>query len=1288
MIVDKVIFVCILKFVGGSVFPQSGVVWPAATNVLPCMDTVENCGRNNYLTQQTDAASFSSASVRSATMNTAAGDLLDTVVNLKTSTDALTDLVDLGNKSNGGLILQLSAGRQLSGIVPFMGTLAKRMTDSVTTRGRQLGSLVTSIKNSVDGETRAFTAANATVNQQIATISEKIQSDIITSSNVLRNLYMQADSKLTTSTRQFRSAQNAGPASAATNLNTALTLEANDRDGTRALLANNYAQVAAMPGDVANYISALLADLDAFQSATEAGASSQTVDSQASFISQMTAKADDLLKRVQGLGTTDPKHLYYSLSIAQAAATGLGQLLSLMHAKNVTERTQMTDLGNTISALNLQVPIGFQPLLNALNDSIATLSGADNNFATDTMRTLADANSTLTQSGITGYGKFRTNIDGLIQATGGILSGQTTAVTSALLGQIGSMTQGAGKEVKDLTGLMYKAGKDSLETDAIRQAILNNSNDNVYTAIGSNEAALNASLTTIKQFMGQSTAEIDWILRIVGNLSSDAAANVNATATLALSQLWNMTNVTSDSQLGLIAAYVNGSNATMAAEAIKFNTTYSQIQIQAKKVMADTNATIAFMNATNTAEVYKRMAGLVSDASSFMNQTVDRTNELVGSVVDMSTASEANRVTISRERDAIVANESDWLANSTWPTLLGLFKSVESGAETTASNLASNESVGIQDFSRFAEQSTDDYAKWVGSKQAEFDALVNQLSTNVTLANSLIKDSAADAAAARTAIVQSVGTLGDLVTQTAATVDSATTDRIDSDISDSSARVRSSLNDALQVGLDAISTIANFTSESGSLSSNVQGLLNAAEGLATTPKTMLEKGWAMMQEFGDSLEKMKGLVVDQASDTRMDAFNYDAQVTDIEAQSNDLVGKVNVAQTTSDDLISDGIGKIREIVAAPSASFKGGIDAVRDQTQTGLQRQIDSANLYMNQTTKSWLSSVKSVNSSIYEKLDMAKGVNERISDLSGQISLAGDAATDVGTSAQAAAAAMSTSLGATMQEQIDALIASSGKTLTRAQMDQVARQLATANVGVGAARDMSSGALMDAVNSAISAATSASGTAQANNLYVQSRMSAISSAASSTVTLTANDIAAVIAMYSNDSTATRKALADQLAAAGVAQASVDDAARIWAALKDSTSSTASDALEDLTDLKSKVLGDADTAMKSAHSDWLSDIADLTGRVGDVSKSASGYQDDTVTPQLGNAVPALVNAVDEDAAHLQADVNKQVANLRGFVNAMNSKLADRLGSILAQSDPFKTALHTAVVKDITGIASR
>ena len=1276
--------------------------FPSINDVLPCTDVAANCARNYYNIQKADQSSLDTLALSAIDVSTEAGTLLDTVTSLKTSASTLTDLIDPDNtRTNGGEVRQLSTGRKLVGITPFMGTLAAKIVASASKRSTDLTTLITSLKNGMDTVVRVLQDAKKGADEQILATSSKAQTDITAMSATARDSFQQMDAKLVSASKLFDQSQASGPSSTALGLTNAMKLEASDFVTTKAKLTDFYNQIAKLPTELDVYQKAVLADLATYQAAQELSGNQLSAARSSAFNDEVMAMSTKLLAQMRGIVTTSKTDPYYATSLTGYIEEKSRDLSQAVADKNATQQGQIVALSESTKALARSVSSSFQPILNELTALVTNIRAADTKFQTDTSKAIADASSAVTKSQ-TSFASFTTNMDSLWNTTGKILTGQTTTITTELLNQIGNMTQQAGAEVDRLNTLMVQAGTGALEADSVRQAILASSRTQVVSMIGSNEAAMNASFKTINEFMNKSSEEIGYILNVVKLISSDRASSLNATANSAISGVYSLINTTKTGANNLLASLVAGVLSDIAADFSAMNSTYRALNATASTYMNQSTNLVSAMALTNAAE-FARLLANVNSSKSNLDKVINTTNFLAQSVGNISVESEANRVNVSNSLDLVWNNASSVLSGI-WANVSSQFAAVKSLIERSGSNLGTTETALIASLAAALNNASSTYAVKSSAVSMAFDSLVTKLNTNNTLFESQISDLQTQLVDLKNAIDASYRSAGSQLQTDAIAAGTAAQGNISSYVDAAKAAVTANLTSTIanRTGT-ATSALSGFSSTITNLEASIGALTTGISALKNQPASMLARATELRDSFKEQLDELKSsiLQLSKENDAQADVFQAKIASTFGSGQIDSLrVGiaglmagldsNILTAETGGNKSINDGIAAVRDFVgtAASAVSLKSKdyqarIAALKNQTQADVSQTVSDAFLYMNRSYGGFKSEISAINASVYAKLNASDLLDSQLQTLQTQVVAVQTQVNN--NSAANATQALIAKYGSKVAADVSALLANSQQALTQAQKDEVVRQLASANVGLSGAGSIaiSADALAQNVQAAIDLVKTASGTATANTNFVKGRLADISQSANQTVQITSNDIAAIIAKYKDDSAATKDALKAQLLAAGKASASVQDAMSIWTSLKTKASQLTDDELENLSDLRDEVFSETDASVGAMKKGALLDIGTLKKSVADTEEQVTLFHDSNM--HLLDAVVGDLDSVASEVGAEKLGYDKSVASLRGYVATMVNALNDRYTGIVAQASPFRNALETAAANDIAAM---
>ena len=888
--------------------------------------------------------------------------------------------------------------------------------------------------------------------------------------------------------------------------------------------------------------------------------------------------------------------------------------------------------------------------------------------------------------------------------TGGILSGQTTTITAAMLNQISNMTHDAGAEVDKLNTLMYEAGRGALESDAVRQAILDNSRSQVISMLGSNDAAVNASFATIRDFMNKSSAEINLILSIVQAISGDKLTGLNATATAGITNVYRQINNTRNGTAkiisDLLAGVANDTLADFAAMQLAYNGMQSSGSINADQIVQ----LLAAMQASNMG-MFNSTNAQIADARNLVRQAAQVSTDLANSVGNIPTVSSARRTNETNRLNAIIASAAVNLT-TTQNAIQNQFDAVKQTIQQAVANMGSNQTFMIQAMANQLNTASSGYGSQSAALVAQFNGLVSTVNANVSVSASALTDLASQLTALSTSLANSYQSALTRVTATVSAATASATADVDSYTAGMKTNVTAEVTAGVRNATNNIaSRVSALTSQMTQVEGRVDALVASVNALRNRPQNLVDKAQQLQTQFRTQLLALRSRILELASDNESRSRDFQSKVnTTFGSGDIDEIGHPGV-QALIDRLryLLNGIERgvnltINSRLTRIGSTINTTLDAARvtvTQTQarigqhhaqldTDVTQIMDGAMRYMNASFGGFQQLIQNLNSSIYDKLAASASLSDQLASLQDQVvQVSGQVSNS---SATEGTAAMIADFGESMAAQMEALMNSSQTQLTAAQKEQVRLQLMSANYALDGAGSLGSSgaALADSVQAAIDRVAAQAATVQANTAAVKQRLDAVSASAQRTVNLTASDIAAIVAKYRDDSNATKAAVDAQLAAAGKASASVQDAMVIWTNLKAAASKLADDEMQNLSATRGDVFKFTDSTIDATKKRAQADVAALQGRMNAIDSNVSIAHQSNM-----GILDSLISQLDGLTASAEAQKSgyeSQVASLRSYVSTLVSKLSARYDSIMAQAPAFRTMIEGIAAADIKTIS--
>ena len=1278
------------------------LTFPAYTDIIPCTDTAENCAKMYYGIQKNLQTSLDTALNSAGDAQDSASDLLDLVTSLKKQAEDMTDVIDPDNtRTNGGEVRVLATGKKLAGVTPFMATLSKRMTSSIGQRGSELRTAVNNLKTGMDQVVRMMQDSMKAANDQLSSSANKMQSAITSQSVQLRDFFNQIDQKLASSASSFDAASNAAPNATANALNTAIKQESMDYGNTKNRLSDIYNQVLSLPMDLDSYLKTLLSKLASYQIQQDTYANGLSVNQSKLFNDELNIMQNQLGKKLNGLLTESRNDPNYAYSVKTYMNEKRRDLDLSIRAANKTQQSSLNQLQSSFRQMTRIVSTAFGPILKDVAGNVTKISGIDAKYQTDVMDAYADANATAVKAKAS-FDSFTKNIDGLWNLTGGILSGQTTGITADLLAKIGNMTQQAGSEVDKLNTIMLDAAQSSLSADAVRQGILQNSRSQVQVMISNNEAAVNASFATINNFMKKSKSEIDLILNVVKMISGNQLQTLNQTASRAIADINTRISSVRNSTSHILNSVISSVDANIVAEQQKLKSTYngyvqaSQLQINQTRDLLDA------MDKNNQGE-FTKMWTAVNASQALVDSAIATANGLAAAVNGIPGEAEARRAIEMANLNAIIANAT---ANLTYAQggISSQFAAVKRMIETGGSSLGSAQTDLIASMASALNGASSSYDSQASTLVSGLQTLIAKIKANVTVTETMLSElntklrqtGGATDSAYRNALTQ--------VTQDVRTGINQVRSGIDAYAGSAKTDVMSLMNTQIaNVTGQVNSKVSSLDRTISDLESKVDGLTSSVDKLKNRPQMIVNKAQALQTQFKGNLDNLKSSILTLSTSNDALSSDFDKKVHNAFGPSgfSDAAGphdgidtlfgrlktalnnRVQTARTAVDTGISafnTSISVAQSAVQVKMAQSRASIIAHKKRVQADVDQLVNDGFNYMNQTFQGFKASVRSMNESIFSKIDSGKALEAQLASLQADVAAARNKTVDTAPADELAQ--MVQTYGASMASDIEKLMNQTQAKLSDAQKDEVRRQLMSANSAlVGANRLALTGADLAAkVNAAIASATAEAGRIRANTMAVKERLNSIQKSANQTVQITSTDIAAIISKFRGDSEATRKVIKDQLAAAGMAEASVQDAMKIWGKLKAATTKMSQDEIGNLGQVESGVFASGDKVLQDLKTKSQKQIVQMNSDVAKIEKQVD--LDHDANMGILTTMEQTLDGLAADAASTKSSYEGSLQNLRGEVNNLVHQLQNRYSAIVGMAGTFRTAIESSAARDI------
>ena len=1284
---------------------RASLTFPSWTDALPCANTYEACAAQYYLWQKDQMNMLNIVYNLAADVQDAAGSLLTTVQNLLTDSTGLIARIDPDNsRTNGGEIRQISNTQSiLVGVTPYMATLSQRLVNSANQRETDLANLVSTLSSGMSQINNILTNAKTAANSQFTSMSSSFQTAISAQSASLRDFFIQMDAKLEQASTLFDTSSNSAPSATANGLVQALQLEASDFANARTKLLDIYNQISAIPTTLGVYLNKSIDSLTAYQQQQEAAGSSQSASASSQFSSQLNTTANSLTAKLNGILATAVSDPYYNSSLTAYMSTAEAALISSMKASNQTEQSNINAMLSNLKTISKTVTTAFQPILNDMTTWVARIVAQDNAFQNAAQATFNDANATVAATN-SSFTSFATNMKNLWSTTGSILSGQTTTISESLLAQIGNMTAQAGAEVNNLNALMLEAGNGALQADSVRQAILNGSSQQVLTFIGSNAAAVNQSIATIKNFLSNSQSEISLIMSVLQLMSGSRLSQLNQTANSAIAGIQKQIAVLQNGTDSTLVNLKNTVNKYLQTSQSATNLVFTALQQAGDSSLSQANSLITAMSSANT-QTLGQTQTQVNAASALVSSAVAVSNQLASTVNGIPGQAQAEQKSQLATLDSIVANATANLT-SAQNSINTQFLAVKQSIEQAATQLATNESNAVQAMASVLNSASAQFDQQTTALTTQFQQLLSALKANVTISESKISEINSQLRSAEQAADSQYTASLSNVQKGASTALSTLKSNINSYVFGMQKTVSSeATNEVKSASGTVASAINSLKSQMTKIEGGVGALSASVSQLQNTPQALVNKAAQLQKKFSSELTALRNSISSLASQNDKKSSEFAKQVNDTFGKSvfntvagymgvdgliSGLESQINAAESAANKRISNGaesldktIGTAKSVLNVSANSYLSKITDQRAATAKSVNEVIQTAYNSMNASVDSFSKNVTSLNETIYNTLNSSAILQARLARLQADIN---GTASQVGNSTQAASMAdLVAAYGSSIAQQVQNLMNSSQTQLTSAQQSAVLQQLLTANTALGAAGGINAtgSALANAVEAAISQVLAASTSMEANTAAVKAKLDAVSITASNTVSISANQIAAIISKYSQDTATTKAEIDAQFKAAGVARVSVQDAMRVWDSLKQSALKLTTDELDDLGTTQDEVFKYTDGLISTTETEAKNDVKNLSEKMNGISANLAREHKSNMV--IIDSLVSRLNQLATSAGNEKAGFEQQVANLRGSVNGLINQLNSRYTSITAQGAQFKSLIESAAAKDIAGL---
>jgi hypothetical protein len=1300
----SVTFTIGLLLFGNFEFCDGGVIYPGFVNVIPCVNTPENCARNYYQIQQNLQNDLNDAYNAAADVQASAGGLLasvqDPATGLKVVSDQLTAMIDPDNsRTNGGEYRNLPNKTTIVGITPYMYTLSQRLVNAVSKRGGDLKAAASSLKSGMDTVSKILQDAQSSANAVLQQISQQLPGQITEQSAQLRDFIAGIDQKIFADATTFDNQQSSAPLATLTGIQNALTLEATDANTTLARLQQIQNDMSNQPSDLDNYINNLMTSLQTFRAQQESAGDAQAVQKTTEFTALLVQTTAQLSQALQGILTTDRTSPYYNTSLPGYVALQRKGLDGKMTDANRTQQAQINSLITAVQQLSKSSTSVFQPILADMNSKVAQLVAKDQTFQAAAQNVIGTANATVTKTNTT-FSQFSSNMDGAWNLTEGILTGQVTNISASLLNTIGNMTQQAGSEVAKLDDIMNSLASSALASDAVRQTILSNSRDQVLTYIGSNEAALNASFATIMNFMNNSQSELALINSVLSSLSAAGQQQLNQTANTIIGGIQNQTAITRNGTQQMVLDLLNKVSTNIANDQASVALLYNGLMNASQAQINQTQALLAGMQAANDAAINSTMTGLIN-TTALVNSAANLSASMLSTVTMLPIIAGWQQGNATALTNTIV-NQANANLTALQAAIKNKFLSVQSQLQQAGSLLGSNQTALIQSLSGSLSNASAQFDSNISQMLTAFNAQLTQLQANVTLSQSQVADFSRQLTDASTAIDQANRDATNMLAN-----DSSTT-AMEAQVRAYSAKAKSDLLSTLSTGAtqaktDVSNRVTALKAAMTNLESQISSLSANVNSFNSMPQALIDQANKLQTQFGSQLTALKNsiLTFSANNDNRASAFSRRANLTFGSTTTSDgrpglqaLLTTLQGAATQQAGIASTNIATARNQYAnmfssggANLQSATNGFLATISQHRAALNATVASiingTNAYMNTTYGAFVNNVSRLNDTVYSGYTANQQMQARLANLAAGVN---STTSQVGNMNDSAVMAnLIAQYGSNVANQISALLNTSNASLSAAQAAELNRQILLANGALGTAGGINAtgSSLASAVNAALAAVTSTQGQIQANTNAVKQKLQAVVAGSNSTVNLTASDIAAIIQQFTTSSSATQQAVQAQLNASGNITAQIQYAMNLWSSLKTQAMKLTEDEMDDLKATNADIIGNSTSNITAVQTRSQGDMDAVVKNATQISTNLAAFH-----PQNMNMLDSFVstlNGVADQAASQKSQYDRAVSQLRGYVSNVIGQLNSRLVSISNQGPAFRSAIESSAAQDIAGL---
>ena len=1283
---------------------DGGVIYPSFVNVIPCVNTPENCARNYYQIQQTLQDSLGDAFNEAADASASAGALLsevqDPATGLKVVADQLTEVIDPDNsRTNGGEFRILPNKTTIVGLTPYMSTLSQRLVNAVSRRGEDLRGAASSLKSGMDTVTKTLLEAQATANTMLQQISQAMPGQITEQSAQLRDFIAQVDQKIFADAATFDNQQSSAPLATLTGIQSALNLEAGDANMTFARLQQIQNDVTNQPIDLDNYINNLVNALQTFRTQQESAGDAQAVRRTTDFTAMLVSQAAQLSQNLQGILTTDKTNPFFTSSLPAYIALQRRDLDQKMFDANKTQQAQINSISNQVQQLSKQVNSVFGPILADVNSQVAQLVARDQTFQNAAQNVINTANATVVKTN-TSFNTFSTGLGTAWNLTEGILTGQVTNISASLLNTIGSMTQQAGAEVAKLDDIMNSLASASLASDAVRQTILSNSRDQVLSYIGSNEAALNASFATIMQFLNNSKTEMALITSVLESLSSSGQKQLNQTANTIISGINNQTAIVRNGTIQMLTDLTNKVAENIANDQAAVALLYNGLINASTAQINQTQSLLLGMQQANDIAINSSAVSL-ANTSAVVNTAAALAASMLNTVTMLPIMAEWQQGNATLRTNTIVSQANGNLT-ALQASIKNKFLAVQNQIQEAGRTLGANQTALIQSLSGSLSNASALFDSNIASMLTSFNTQLTQLQANVTLSQSQVGDFTRQLTDASAAIDQANRDALAMLANDSSTI------ALESQIRQYTGNAKTDLLAVLNTNGSVVKTeasgrLSTLKSKLTSLESRITSLSDSVKNLGSMPKDLIKRANKLQTEFASELTGLRNSILSFSmdNDKRASDFSESANLTFGSTTTADgrpglqsLLNSLQAAALKQTDLASTEIQKAR---SAYDSIFKAGEDKLK-KASTGFMASISQhraklnktasamvsgAYKYMNSTFGAFQNNITKLNETVYSGYTKNQLMQARLAELASGVN---STSSQVGGKNNSAVMADSIAkYGNDVANEISNLLKQSNASLSAAQQAERNRQILLASGASGAAGGINAtgSSLASAVNASLAAVTSAQGQIQANTEAVKQKLKAVMAGSNSTVALTASDVAAIIQQFTSTSIATQTALNAQLSASANVSDQIRYAMGLWTSLKDQAMQLTDDEIDDLMESRGEVSKYVENNITEVQRKSKTEIDGLVKNASKISHSMSA-----VHPQdmdMLDGFIAELGDIAQKASAQKSEYDRTVSGLRGYVSNVIGQLNARLVAITSQGAKFRTAIESAAADDIAAL---